>query len=146
MNDEFRRQARNGPAISWVLKTNSSPSADLLPFQLPLCPALPLILGNRDSSDFEVLLDRIDGLLRSGGVEAFFVRLSLDALRAEAREAGVEVSDRMLARHQEQRHARKRAPMNVAERTLHSCRSSNRAWRCAARCCANCSCVRPIGR
>ena len=102
MSGEFHRHARNWPAISWVLNTNSSPTADILPFQLPLCPALPLILGNRDYSGFEALLDRIDGLLRSGGVEALFVRLSLEALRAEAREAGVEVGDKMLARHQEQ--------------------------------------------
>ena len=69
---------------------------------MPLCPALPLVLGNRDYSEFEALLDRVDGLLRSGGVESLFVRLSLDALRAQAREAGLEVTGRMLARHQEQ--------------------------------------------
>ena len=84
------------------MSTTSSPTADILPFQLPLCPALPQVIGNKDYTDFEILLERIDGLLRSSGVEALFVRLSLDALRAEAREAGVELSDAHIARHREQ--------------------------------------------
>jgi hypothetical protein len=84
------------------LSTTSSPTADILPFQLPLCPALPQVIGNKDYTDFEIQLKRIDGLLRSSGVEALFVRLSLDALRVEAREAGVELTDAHIARHQEQ--------------------------------------------
>jgi len=84
------------------LSTTSSPTADILPFQLPLCPALPQVIGNKDYTDFEIQLERIDGLLRGSGVEALFVRLSLDALRAEDREAGVELTDAHIARHQEQ--------------------------------------------
>jgi hypothetical protein len=84
------------------LKSTSSPAADILPFQLPLCPALPQILGNLDYTRFEILLERIDELLRSGGVESLFVRLSLEAWRAEAREAGVQLTDAGMARHQEQ--------------------------------------------
>lgn len=63
---------------------------------------MPQVIGNKDYSDFEILLERIDVLLRSSGVEALFVRLSLDALRAEAREAGVELTGAHIARHQEQ--------------------------------------------
>ena len=100
MDDEFRRYARNWHALSGVLNPNSSPTADMLPLQWPLCPALPQVIGNRDDTDFEDLLDCVDGLLRSGGIEVLFVRLSLEAWRAGARESGVEVSDRMLARHQ----------------------------------------------
>lgn len=84
------------------MSTTSSPTADILPFQLPLCPALPQVIGNKDYTDFEIQLERIDGLLRGSGVEALFVRLSLDALRAEDREAGVELTDAHIARHQEQ--------------------------------------------
>jgi len=84
------------------LSTTSSPTADILPFQLPLCPALPQVIGNKDYTDFEIQLERIDGLLRGSGVEALFVRLSLDALRAEDREAGVELTDAHIARHREQ--------------------------------------------
>lgn len=88
--------------MRWVLKSTSSPAADILPFQLPLCPALPQVLGNMDYTRFELLLERIDGLLRSGGVESLFVRLSLDGLRAEARETGAELAGADIARHQEQ--------------------------------------------
>jgi len=63
---------------------------------------LPQVIGNKDYTDFEIELERVDVLLRSSGVEALFVRLSLDALRAEAREAGVELTDAHIARHQEQ--------------------------------------------
>lgn len=84
------------------MSTTSSPTADILPFQLPLCPALPQVIGNKDYTDFENQLARIDGLLRSSGVEALFVRLSLDALRAEAREAGVQLTAAHIARHQQQ--------------------------------------------
>ena len=84
------------------MSTTSSPTADILPFQLPLCPALPQVIGNKDYTDFEIQLERIDGLLRGSGVEALFVRLSLDALRAEDREAGVELTDAHIARHREQ--------------------------------------------
>lgn len=84
------------------MSTTSSPTADILPFQLPLCPALPQVIGNKDYTDFENQLGRIDVLLRSSGVEALFVRLSLDALRAEAREAGVQLTAAHIARHQQQ--------------------------------------------
>ena len=63
---------------------------------------MPQVIGNKDYTDFEIQLERIDGLLRGSGVEALFVRLSLDALRAEDREAGVELTDAHIARHQEQ--------------------------------------------
>lgn len=63
---------------------------------------MPQVIGNKDYSDFEILIERIDVLLRSSGVEALFVRLSLDALRTEAREAGVELTDAHIARYQEQ--------------------------------------------
>ena len=84
------------------MSTTSSPTTDILPFQLPLCPALPQILGNGDYTDFEILLQRIDGLLRSSGVEALFVRLSVEALRAEAAEAAHTLTGKDIARHQEQ--------------------------------------------
>ena len=87
---------------SWVLSTTSSPSADILPFQLPLCPALPQVIGNRDYTDFEIRLERIDGVLRSSGVEALFVRLSVDALRAEAAVAAHPLTGKDIARHQGQ--------------------------------------------
>ena len=63
---------------------------------------MPQVIGNKDYTDFEIQLERIDGLLRGSGVEALFVRLSLDALRAEDREAGVELTDAHIARHREQ--------------------------------------------
>jgi hypothetical protein len=84
------------------LSTTSSPTSDILPFQLPLCPALPQVIGNMDYTRFEILLERIDGLLCSGGVESLFVGLSLDALRAEAIEKRVELTGADIARHQQQ--------------------------------------------
>jgi hypothetical protein len=84
------------------LSTTSSPTADILPFQLPLCPALPQVIGNKDYTDFEIQLERIDGLLRSSGVEALFVRLSVDALRAEAAGAAHPLTGKDIARHREQ--------------------------------------------
>ena len=84
------------------MSTTTSPTADILPFQLPLCPALPQVIGNKDYTDLEIQLERVAGLLRSSGVESLFVRLSLDALRAGAREAGKRLGDADIARHQQQ--------------------------------------------
>ena len=63
---------------------------------------MPQVLGNKDYTDFEIRLERIDVLLRSSGVEALFVRLSVDALRAEAAGAAHPLTGKDIVRHQEQ--------------------------------------------
>ena len=59
------------------LMQNPSPAAHILPFQPTLCPALPVVLGNVDYHEFEVLLRRVDQILIASGVETAFVEQSL---------------------------------------------------------------------
>ena len=56
---------------------NPSPTAQILPFQPVLSPALPVVLGNVDYQEFERQLRRIGQLLLLSGVEKSFVGQSL---------------------------------------------------------------------
>jgi IS5 family transposase len=71
----------------------------IIPFERPLRPALPLVRGNVDYRDFEALLVRVDQLLVQSGVEALFVDLSLQALLSEAAKKGQTPGTRELIRH-----------------------------------------------
>jgi hypothetical protein len=46
----------------------------IIAFQPELCPALPTVVENVDYRDIKATLERIDQLLRYGGVESAFVR------------------------------------------------------------------------
>jgi len=56
---------------------------EILPFQRPLRPALPTIVGNFDYREFEALLKRVDQLLLASGVERLFIERSLEHTRLE---------------------------------------------------------------
>jgi hypothetical protein len=57
--------------------TTSRPTAQILPLQSLLRPALPTVVGNVDYQEFERNVERIDEILRLSGVERYFVELSL---------------------------------------------------------------------
>ena len=46
---------------------------EIVACQPELCPALPVVLGNFDYTDYKKTLERIDQLLRGSGVEKSFV-------------------------------------------------------------------------
>jgi len=55
-----------------------------LAYQPELSPALRVVLGNVDYSEFKETLERVDRLLMVSGVEAQFVRSRMEAYEAEA--------------------------------------------------------------
>src|SRR2546430_17676209 len=57
----------------------------LIPFQLPLSPALPTIEGNVDYRDLRDQFLTFDQLLRSSGLETQFVTTSLQDWLAQAK-------------------------------------------------------------
>ena len=60
----------------------------IVALQPELCPVLPLVVGNVDYLDFRANLERIDALLKDGGVESAFLQLRLqEVARAEAERA-----------------------------------------------------------
>ncbi len=56
----------------------------ILSFLLPLRPALPEVFGCKDYQDQEALLRSMDHVLRVSGVEAAFLRESVEVFEAEA--------------------------------------------------------------
>lgn len=76
------------------------PTIRILPFQLPICPALPTVYGNVDYTEFSDQLHRIDEILRVSGVERLFVEMSLGRFYEGASEAGVPPSIRAHLNHQ----------------------------------------------
>ena len=56
---------------------------EIIPFQRPLRPALPTVIGNVDYLEFHSLLKRIDELLIQSGVERLFIEKSLEYTRLE---------------------------------------------------------------
>ena len=94
-----RKKIRQNHGLSWFCPKsagydfhaqmkNPSPTAQILPFQPTLCPALPLVLGNVDYREFARQLRRIDQLLCASGVEENFVGQSLAHFGALALEFG----------------------------------------------------------
>jgi len=57
--------------------------AKIIPFQSPLRPALPTVVGNCDYAEFSQLLHRVDRLLLSSGVERLFIERNLEYGRLE---------------------------------------------------------------
>ena len=55
----------------------------ILPFQAPLRPVLPTIVGNCDYAEFSELLHRVDELLITSGVERLFIERNLEYSRLE---------------------------------------------------------------
>ncbi len=55
----------------------------IIPFQSPLRPALPTVVGNVDYNEFSSLLHRVDELLLTSGVERLFVEKGLEYARLE---------------------------------------------------------------
>jgi len=84
-----------------ILQNETQQTDAILPRQLQLCPALPRIIGCKDYCDFDRELTRIDGLLRTSDVEALFIRLSIEQLRAEAEKDSRKLTNTDIARHQE---------------------------------------------
>jgi hypothetical protein len=60
---------------------------EIVAYQPELCPALPVVVGNVDYQEFKATLQRIDELLRDGGVEATFVRFHLTEVDRSGRAA-----------------------------------------------------------
>ena len=50
----------------------------IIEIQEHLRPALPRVIGCKDYQEQEKLLERVDQILKASGVEAKFVRLSLE--------------------------------------------------------------------
>ena len=86
----------------FILNTKAPQTDTILPRQLQLCPALPRIIGCKDYTDFDRELTRIDELLRTSEVEALFLRLSVEQLRAQAAKEARTLSPEDIARHREQ--------------------------------------------
>ena len=58
----------------------------IVPYQPELSPALPVVVGNVDYSEFKETLERMDQILIGGGVEAQFVSLRLSEYEKDVRE------------------------------------------------------------
>ena len=50
---------------------------EIVAYQPELCPALPVVIGNFDYTDYKKTLERIDRLLRDSRIEEFFIRCYL---------------------------------------------------------------------
>jgi hypothetical protein len=72
----------------------------IIPFERPLRPALPQVLGNVEYRDLQKLLVRVDELIRESGIERLFVDLSMDALVAKCAKDGRTPCANELIRHQ----------------------------------------------
>ena len=44
-------------------------SQDIISFQAELCPAIPVVKNNKEFSEYCLLLEKIDYILREGGVD-----------------------------------------------------------------------------
>ena len=60
----------------------------IIPFQVPLRPALPVILGKFDYTEFSTLLHRIDELLLQSGVEKLFIERGMEHAALEQISSG----------------------------------------------------------
>ena len=76
------------------------PTVSILPQQLPLCPALPTVIGNVDYQHFEELLRRIDELLILSGMEDQFVCLSVEDFEHHSCETGALPTVEAVLKHQ----------------------------------------------
>jgi len=76
-------------------------SCHLIPFALPLQPALPTIEGNVDYRQWRDQLRRIDALLLQSGVETQFLESSLQDWLDQAQAEGLAVSAKAQLRFQE---------------------------------------------
>ena len=86
---------------------NASPTAEILPFQPALSPALPTVLGNVDYQEFERQLRRMDHLLRGSGLETNFVEQCLARYDAQFPAATTK------ARQRHQRHSYRALRCNI---------------------------------
>lgn len=68
-------------------------------FQQELRPELPLILGCREYQDQQLLLKRMNLILKKSGLEKFFVQLSWEHHEAELQKEGKVVEESMRAEH-----------------------------------------------
>jgi len=59
----------------------------ILPYQLNLSPALPVVLGNKDYLDSEQLLHRINEMLCIGNIDSLFIRLCFEKWQSELSES-----------------------------------------------------------
>jgi hypothetical protein len=76
-------------------------SCHLIPFTLPLPPALPTIEGNVDYRQWRDQLQRIDSLLLQSGVETQFLQSSLQDWLNQAQASGSSLSTKAQLRFQE---------------------------------------------
>lgn len=72
----------------------------IIPFDRPLRPALPTVIGNVDYRNFERLLIRLDELIRQSGIEREFVERSVRSWMEERVGEGKSVSAQELSCHQ----------------------------------------------
>jgi len=84
-----------------VTNSNNPTAPKILPFQMPLRPALPVVLGNVDYTNFEALLRRMDAILVDGGIDRLFLEASMERFFAEAEAAGRTPTAKAIAKHQE---------------------------------------------
>jgi len=78
----------------------NAPTAQILPFQQALRPALPTVLGNVDYQQFSDQLHWIDRILRESGAEDLFVRLSLERFFEQAQSRNKVVEQKAVCKHQ----------------------------------------------
>jgi hypothetical protein len=83
------------------MKTIQPPTGNIVPFQLPIRPALPTVYGNVDYRRFQEQLERMDEMLVKSGVERLFVEQSLEAFKRRGKEIGAEASEKEIVKHQE---------------------------------------------
>ena len=76
-------------------------SCNIIPFQLPLQPALPTIEGNVDYREWRDELERMDSLLFQSGVETQFLQSSLQDFLNQTQAKGRQVSIKAQQRFQE---------------------------------------------
>ena len=76
-------------------------SCHIIPFELPLQPALPTIEGNVDYRQWRDQLHHIDALLLQSGVETQFLQSSLQDWLNQAQTDGSSVSTKDQLRFQE---------------------------------------------
>ena len=69
------------------------PTVPIVSIQQSLRPVLPVILGCKTYKNQEELIQRMERLLTKSGIEAVFVRLSLERYEAEVLEAGKKVEE-----------------------------------------------------
>ena len=84
-----------------VTNENNPSTSRIIPFQSPLRPALPVVLGNVDFIGFEALLRRMDEILVASGLERLFLEASMDRYHAQAQLAGSTPTCKAILKHQQ---------------------------------------------